>query len=197
MSEKQVRVLGSRPIHSGRVFNLRAEEIEYRDGHRATLDLIGHPGAAVILPLFDNGDVALVRQYRHATGGEWLLEVPAGTLNPGESPEVCAVRECAEEAGWRPRRIVPLGYLWTTPGFTDERIWIYVGLDLEEANQELDEDEELSVERMPLTAALGLALRGGIDDGKSIAALTRAASYLGVSADGPGSLPSSRSIERI
>lgn len=181
MSQAAAKVLSTREIHSGRVFDLRVEEVELPNGRRAVLELIRHPGAAVVVPLLESGDVLLVRQYRHAAGGEWLLEVPAGTLNPGELPEVCAARECAEEAGFRPRTLVPLGYLWTTPGFTDEKIWIYLGRDLEPAPQDLDEDENLSVERRPLAEALRLALVGGIDDGKSIVALARAAAYLDVS----------------
>lgn len=181
MGDELGRILRVRRIHVGRVFTLRSEEVELPGGRRTTLDLIRHPGAAVVVPLLDSGEVVLVRQYRHATG-EWLLEVPAGTLNPGESPERCAERECAEEAGYRPRALVPLGYHWTTPGFTDEKIWIFLGTGLEEAAQQLDDDENLSVERLPLARALSLALRGGIDDGKSIAALVRAAAYLGVSA---------------
>ena len=180
-SETEAKILSVRQVHSGRVVNLRLEEVEMPNGRRTTLELIRHPGAAVIVPVLESGEVLLVRQYRHAARGEWLLEVPAGTLNAGEEPVACAERECAEEAGFRPRRLVPLGYLWTTPGFTDERIWIYLGLDLEPAPQNLDDDENLSVERMPLRDALALALSGGIDDGKSIAALARAASYLGVS----------------
>lgn len=178
---REAMILGVKQVHSGRVVNLRLEEIEMPNGRTTTLELIRHPGAAVIVPVLESGEVLLVRQYRHAARGEWLLEVPAGTLNAGEEPVACAERECAEEAGFRPRKLVALGYLWTTPGFTDERIWIFLGLDLEPAAQNLDEDENLTVERLPLRDALRLALDGGIDDGKSIAALTRAAAYLGVS----------------
>ena len=174
------KVLGAREVHSGRVVNLRLEEVEMPNGRRTTLELIRHPGAAVVVPVLESGEVLLVRQYRHAAKGSWLLEVPAGTLDAGEEPAACAARECAEEAGFRPRRLVPLGYLWTTPGFTDERIWIFLGLELAPAEQQLDDDENLSVERLPLADALRLALNGGIDDGKSIAALARAAAYLGV-----------------
>jgi ADP-ribose pyrophosphatase len=181
MANEQAKVLGTRPVHAGRVVNLRLEEVEMPNGRRTTLELIRHPGAAVVVPVLDSGEVVLVRQYRHAAGASWLLEVPAGTLNPGEEPAECAERECAEEAGFRPRKLVPLGYLWTTPGFTDEKIWIFLATALEPAAQQLDDDENLTVERLPLGEALALALRGGIDDGKSIAALVRAAAYLGVS----------------
>jgi len=128
--------------------------------------------------------VLLVRQYRHAAAKRWLLEVPAGKLDPGEGAEPGAARECEEETGFRPGRLVPLGGIWTTPGFTDEWIHLFLALDLVAGRQDLQEDESLSVERMPLGAALELALAGGIDDGKSIAALLRAARYLGVSPSG-------------
>ena len=174
------RVLASRTIHDGRVVKLRLEEVELPGGRRSSLELVAHPGAAAIVPVDERGEVLMVRQYRHATGGEWLLEVPAGKLDPGESPERCAARECEEETGFRPGRLEPLGWIWTTPGFTDERIWLFLASDLAAGRQDLQEDESLTVERLPLARALALALRGGIDDGKSIAGLVRAAAHLGV-----------------
>jgi ADP-ribose pyrophosphatase len=183
---EKARVLESRTVHEGRVIRLRLEEIELPGGRRSRLELVAHPGAAAIVPVDDGGDVLLVRQYRHATGGEWLLEVPAGKLDPGESPERCAERECEEETGFRPAQLHSLGWIWTTPGFTDERIWLYLATGLAPGRQDLQEDEALSVERLPLARALALALAGGIDDGKSIAALVRAAAHLGVA---PASVP--------
>jgi ADP-ribose pyrophosphatase len=190
MSESRggARVLSSRPIHDGRVVRLRVEEIELPSGRRATLELVHHPGATAIVPLDADDNVLLVRQYRHATGGEWLLEVPAGKLDPGETPERCAARECEEETGFRPAELVPLGWIWTTPGFTDERIWLFLARGLEAGRQDLQDDEALSVERWPLAAATAGALGGDIADGKSVVALLRAASYLGMLA-APGSPP--------
>jgi ADP-ribose pyrophosphatase len=176
---ERATVVSSREIYEGRVVRLRAEEILLPGGRRSNLELISHPGAAAIVPVDADGNVLLVRQYRHATGGHWLLEVPAGKLDPDETPESCAVRECEEETGTRPGELVPLGWIWTTPGFTDERIWLFLARELERGRQDLQEDEELSVERLPLAEALERALAGGIDDGKSIAALVRAARYLG------------------
>jgi ADP-ribose pyrophosphatase len=176
------RVLARREVHDGKVVKLRVEEIELPSGRRSTLELVSHPGAAAIVPLDADGRVLLVRQYRHATGGAWLLEVPAGKLDPGETPEQCARRECEEETGFRPRELTPLGWIWTTPGFTDERIWLFLARDLEPGRQDLQADEALAVERMPLADAVARALAGGIDDGKSIAALTRAARWCA----GPG-----------
>jgi ADP-ribose pyrophosphatase len=177
------RVLSSRSVHEGRVVRLRVEEIELPSGRRSTLELVRHPGAAAIVPLTAEGEVLMVRQYRHATGGHWLLEVPAGKLDPGESPEHCAARECEEETGFRPTELVPLGWIWTTPGFTDERIWLYLGRGLVPGRQDLQADEALSVERLPLAEAHARALAGGIDDGKSIAALARAVAHSGADAE--------------
>jgi ADP-ribose pyrophosphatase len=177
----RARVLATRPVHDGRVISLRVEEIELPGGRRSTLELVRHPGAAAIVPLDASGQVLLVRQYRHATGGHWLLEVPAGKLDPGERPEACAARECEEETGFRPAELVPLGWIWTTPGFTDERIWLYLARGLEPGRQDLQDDEALALERLPFGEALARALGGGIDDGKSVAALLRAAAHLGVS----------------
>lgn len=174
--------MSTEPVYAGRVISLRIEEIELPNGRRSRLELIDHPGAAAIVPVDEEGRVLLVRQYRHATGGVWLLEVPAGKLDPGEEAAAGAARECEEETGFRPGRLVPLGGIWTTPGFTGEWIDLFLATDLVPGRQDLQEDESLSVERLPLAEALRLGLDGGIDDGKSIAALTRAARYLGVSA---------------
>ncbi|KAB2965073.1 MAG: NUDIX hydrolase [Thermoanaerobaculia bacterium] len=177
----RARVLSTRTVHEGRVVALRLEEIELPTGRRSTLELVRHPGAAAIVALDEDGRVLLVRQYRHATGGRWLLEVPAGKLDPGESPETCAARECEEETGFRPAELVPLGWIWTTPGFTDERIWLFLARGLVPGRQDLQADEELTLERLPLAEALARALDGGINDGKSIAALARAAAHFGIS----------------
>lgn len=179
-AERGARLLGSESIYAGRVVKLRRDEIELPGGRRSALEVIAHPGAAAIVPLDADGRVLLVRQYRWSPGGRWLLEVPAGKLDPGEAPAEAALRECEEETGYRPGQLDPLGGIWTTPGFTDEWIHLFLARDLAPGRQDLQEDEALTVERLPLSEALRLALEGGIDDGKSIAALTRTARLLGV-----------------
>jgi len=173
----EFEALGTRSVYKGRVVDLSLERLRLPNGSICELELIRHPGAAAVVPLDRGEQVILVRQYRHATGG-WLLEVPAGKLDPGESPEACAAREVEEETGFRAGRLVPMGWIWTTPGFTDEKIWLYLGLDLEPTRQNLQADEALTVERCPLTLAVDRAARGEILDGKSICALLRAPHFL-------------------
>lgn len=168
------QVLTSREIYSGRVFDLREELVRLPNGHEMRLQLIHHPGAAAVVPLDADDHVLLLRQYRHATG-RWLLEVPAGTLSGGESPAECARRELIEEAGHRAAKFRELGWIWTTPGFTDERIWLYLATGLEPAAQQLDDDEVMTLERLPFDEAVRRAASGEIEDGKSVCALLRAA----------------------
>lgn len=169
--------LSRREIHEGRIVRLSVDTVRLPNGRVHDLEMIRHPGAAAVVPLLDDGSVLLVRQYRYATGG-WLLEVPAGKLDAGEPPEVCAIREVEEETGFRAGRLDPLGWIWTTPGFTDERIWLYLARDLVPATQNLQQDEVLSVVTMPVGEAVEKAARGEIVDGKSVAALFRASRAL-------------------
>src|SRR5262245_21912210 len=167
-------VVSSRRVHDGRVVKLSVEEVRLPNGNLVSLEVIRHPGAAAVVPLDGNGDVILVRQYRHATG-TWILEIPAGKLDhPGEPPDACARREVEEETGFRAGTLIPLGWIWTTPGFTDERIWLYLARDLTPARASLQADEVLTVDRLPLAEAARRAADGEITDGKSVCALFRA-----------------------
>ena len=172
MSENPL--LDRRAIYSGRVVNLSVDRVRLPNGSVCELELIRHPGAAAVVPVDAEGQVLLIRQYRHAAGG-WLLEIPAGKLDPGESPETCAMREVEEETGYRPGALVSLGWIWTTPGFTDEKIWLYLARELTRSKQDLQDDEVLTVERYPLDQAVVMAAAGEIHDGKSVCALLRAA----------------------
>jgi ADP-ribose pyrophosphatase len=165
--------LSSRSIYRGRVVDLSLERVRLPNGKEAELEVIHHPGAAAVLPFLGQREVLLIRQHRHCAGGA-VLEVPAGTLNPGETPEICARREVEEETGYRPGRLEPLGWIWTTPGFTDEKIHLFAAYDLTPGRQDLDHDEVLALERLSFEEALRLAAGGGISDAKSIATLFRA-----------------------
>jgi ADP-ribose pyrophosphatase len=171
------KLLESLSQYDGRVVKLSVDRVKLPNGRETTLEMIRHPGAAAVVPLDAENKVHLVRQYRYATAG-WILEVPAGKLDRDEQPRVCAVREVEEETGLVPGRLIELGWIWTTPGFTDEKIWLYLATELEAGRQTLQEDEVLNVVTLPLEEAVRLAATGEIRDGKSVCALLRAAHHL-------------------
>src|SRR5262249_37793494 len=135
-------------------------------------------GSAVIVPLFDDGTVALVRQYRHPANG-YLLEVPAGTLNAGEDPARGAARELEEELGFVPGKLELLSTFFVSPGFCSEKMWLYLATELTATTQHLDEDEVIEVVRLPLSKALQMTERREIEDAKTIIGLLLTASHRG------------------
>jgi len=161
--------LGGREVFSGRTVRLTVDRVRLPNGREMELEIIRHPGAAAVVPLLPDGDVLMVRQYRYATGG-FILEVPAGKLDPGEGPEACARREVEEETGYRVGKLEALGSIWTSPGFTDERIWLYLATGLSQTEQKLGQDEVLSLERVPFARAVAMAASGEIPDAKSTCA---------------------------
>ncbi len=175
--KKKLELVGSREAWRGRMLAVSIDSVKLPNGASVDLEIVRHPGAAAVVPVDAEQNVILVRQTRYATGGQ-LLEVPAGKLDAGEAPEACARRELAEEAGLRPRKLVPMGSIWTSPGFTDERIWLYLATELEPVPQALEADEDLEIEKLPLRQALEQALRGDIVDAKTVCALMRAPRYL-------------------
>ena len=154
------------------------ERVTLPNGNSVELDIVHHPGAAAVVPFVSEREVLLIRQYRHATGGT-LYEVPAGKLDDGEAPALCAARELEEEAGCRAGRLVELGWIWTTPGFTDERIHLFAAFELEPVATRHEEDEWIEPVRMPLDRALELVWRGELNDAKSALALLHAARRVG------------------
>ena len=162
----------------GAMLEMVTEEVELPGGRRATLDLIRHPGASAIVPFLSDDEVLLIRQYRYAAGG-YIHEVPAGKLDPGESPETCAIRELEEETGKKAGRLESLGSILTTPGFTDERIHLFAAFDLEAGERNLDDDELIELVPMPLTQALEMVWSDQLPDAKSALALLQAARRVG------------------
>ena len=146
------------------------------NGRDVELDLVEHPGAAAIVPFEDDDTVLLIRQYRYAAGGT-IWEVPAGKLD-GEAPQVCAARELEEEVGRRAGRLEALVSIWTTPGFTDERIHLFAAFDLETIPPRREEDEIIEVVPTPFSKALEMVFSGELDDAKSALALLHAAHRL-------------------
>ncbi len=170
--------MAERRAYKGVFLEMRTEEVTLPNGATLELDIVRHPGAAAVVPFVSDDDVLLIRQYRYAAGGT-IYEVPAGKLDAGEAPEACAARELEEEAGQRAGRLEALGAIWTTPGFTDERIHLFSAFDLEATPQRLQEDEIIEIVRMPLGAALELVWSGELSDAKSALALLHAAHRLG------------------
>ncbi len=176
-------LISSRHIYRGRVVDLSVDRVRLPNGNVTELEMIRHPGAAVALPIETSEDgltyALLVRQYRYAADG-WLLEVPGGKLDGPEDPEACARREIVEEIGMEAGELVGLGSILTTPGFTDERIWLYLARDLRPVAEgpALEADEVLEVERIPLDEAFSMATDGRIADAKTVASLLRAAVLL-------------------
>ena len=160
----------SRTIHKGRVVTLNVEDVTLPNGNQTQLEVIRHPGASAVVPMTDAGNVLLVRQYRHAAGG-YILEVPAGKLDPGEDPETCAARELEEEAGVVAGELHKLGSILTTPGFTDEVIHLYLATKLQPGAQALEHDEDLTVEEVSFDEAIRLCVAGDLRDAKSVCAL--------------------------
>lgn len=164
-------------IYKGRIITLGLEQVTLPNGLTTTLEIVRHPGAAAVVALAGDGTVALIRQFRHAAGG-FIWEIPAGVLHPGEDPAACAARELAEETGLAAGDLVALGSVLPSPGFCDERIHLFLARDLREVGQNLEHDEVLTVEQVPLAQALAMVAQGRIEDAKSIAGLHRAVAYL-------------------
>lgn len=159
-----------RPVLKLGVVDIGIESAALPNGVTVDLAVIRHPGASAIVAIDANGAIFLLTQYRHAVGG-WLKEIPAGCINAGETPRVCAERELREEAGLIAGQWDQLGTIVTIPSFCDERITLFLARDLAGADRELDHDEVINVEPVPLDEALMMIRRGEIFDAKTIAAL--------------------------
>jgi 8-oxo-dGTP pyrophosphatase MutT (NUDIX family) len=165
--------IASNHIHRGRVIDVSSERLKYSNGQEYEIDFVRHPGAAAVVAVDDAGRVCLVRQYRHGIA-DFLWEIPAGKLDKGEAPEVCAVRELAEETGVAARRWTPLGLYVPAPGIFSEVIHLYLANDLDVGTPKPDADEELELNWMPLGEAIERVLKGEWNDGKTAMALLRA-----------------------
>ncbi len=161
-------------VKRGFEVRVTSEVVTLRNGRKIALDIVRHPGASAVVPFVSPTQVLLIRQYRHAAGG-MILEVPAGKLDPGDTPESCAARELEEEAGQRAGRLENLGWIFTTPGFTDEVIHLFAAYDLTEVPTRREADEVIELVPTPFAEALELVWRGELTDAKSALALLHAA----------------------
>lgn len=165
----QPKVVASETVYSGRVFSVTCDTIE-EDKHSYKREVVRHHGSAVIIPVFDDGTVALVQQYRHPAV-KYLIEAPAGTLNEGEDPAAGATRELEEELGVVATRMEKLSEFFVSPGFLEEKMWVFLATGLSETQQNLDEDEIIDIVRVPFTQALEMIQDGEIEDAKTIIGL--------------------------
>ena len=169
--------LSTARVFDGKVFDVDRDRLRMPNGREVTIDVVRHVRSVVLVPVPEPGHVILIRQYRHPVN-RFLWELPAGSVDPGEEPDQAASRELEEETGYRPGRLEPLGWVWTTPGFSNEIIHLYLALDLVPANQALQDDEVLTVERLALEEAVARALDGRLHDSKSVCCVLRAARRL-------------------
>ncbi len=167
MAEK---LLESQQIFKGKILTVKIDQVLLQNGNKSTREVVFHPGAVAVLPILANGDLILVKQFRYPVGVE-LLEVPAGKLDENESPKECALRELEEETGYKAQRIEYIGYIFTTPGFSNEKIYLYVAMDLIKTVQNLDQDELLKVEILRPQEVLNKCLNGEIIDAKTLSLL--------------------------
>lgn len=175
-------MIASRPIYEGRIVNLALDTVRFPDGSTGELEMIRHSGAAAVLPVLgdpasEDPEIVLVRQYRYASGGT-MLEVPAGRPDePGEDWEICARRELREETGLTAERLVHLTTIFTTPGFTDERIHLFMATGLTNGDRSLDADEFVETEVFRLSQTVELIRTGEITDAKTICTILYAATF--------------------
>ena len=173
------QILGSQEIYRGRVFDVTVDTI--REGDKTyQREVVHHPGSAVIIPVFEDGTISLVRQYRHPAV-RFLLEAPAGTLNRGEAPEQGAARELEEELGLLAGQLEKLSEFFVSPGFCEEKMWIYLATELTETSQQLEDDEIVEVVRLPFSQALSMITTGEIEDAKTIIGIMLTAPRVGPS----------------
>jgi 8-oxo-dGTP pyrophosphatase MutT (NUDIX family) len=164
-------------VFTGRAIEVKVEEVRLPNDHVATLDIVHHPGGAAIVALDEDGRVCLVRQYRHAANG-YIWEFPAGKIDHEEPPLETAKRELEEEAGRRAREWRSLGDFLPSPGFLTEVVYLFLATGLTEVSNKLEASEVLEAHWLPFDEVMRMAQSGELRDGKSLAALLRAAPYV-------------------
>lgn len=176
--EHTEKTLSEDTIFTGRIITVKQRQVQLENGGLRDRELVFHPGGAAVLPVDDEGNVYLIRQFR-APFGEQVLEIPAGKLERGEEPFSAAKRELAEETGFTAAHYFDLGQMWPTVGFCNEKIYIYMATGLSAGQTHPDEDEFISVVKMPLETAWNMCMEGGIVDAKTLVALLKARRLLG------------------
>ncbi|MFQ6608470.1 MAG: NUDIX domain-containing protein [Fidelibacterota bacterium] len=159
--------MSTRQVYRGRLLDIRVDEVELPDGSYSTREYTIHPGAVVVIPVLPDGKILLIRQFRYPIG-RVEIELPAGKIDPGETPEETLQRELVEETGFRAGKITSLAEIHPCVGYSDERMWMFLAENLEEETPDTDEDEFIEVEPMELSECLQLVRSGEIKDVKTI-----------------------------
>ena len=162
-----------RTVWSGRVFDLNVEETTLPDGRKTAIEVIRHPGSSGIVPIDESRSVILIRQFRPAIAG-FIWEIPAGTMRPGEDPLECARRELQEECGLLAQKFEKLGDILVAPGYSDERIHLFMATELTSCDRNLDEDEFLTTHPFPYNQVMEMIEKGEIEDAMTIVGLQMA-----------------------
>jgi ADP-ribose diphosphatase len=170
-------LIGRQDIYRGRVFGVSLSSFQSETKGEVSIEIVHHNGGAGTLPVFEDGTIALVRQWRYPIG-RYTLEISAGRIEVGQSPEEAGLRELEEEMGLRAREMQKLGEFYVAPGWCEEKIHVYLARGLEASSQKLDDDEEIEVVRLSFDDALALVRSGEIEDAKSIITLLLAAPLL-------------------
>jgi 8-oxo-dGTP pyrophosphatase MutT (NUDIX family) len=176
-NELKETVIGTEEIYRGKIVHLQVHTVHLPDGKEAKREVVQHRGAVCIVPITDDGNVLLIRQFRLAAG-EALLEIPAGTLEPGETPAACAARELEEETGFRAGTLRPLFSAFLAPGYSSELIHAFLATDLMPGSTHMDEDEKVVLAPMPLVEVQQRILDGELRDAKTIASILVAAQLM-------------------
>jgi ADP-ribose pyrophosphatase len=175
--EAKAKINRSTKIYSGKHFSFVTEDIILPNGVTSEIAMVRHPGSTAIIPLLGDYTIVMTRQYRHPVG-EYIVEIPAGTLNPGETPLHCAKRELEEETGFIANEFIELSHIHMLPAYSDEKIFLYLAKDLTVSQQNLDQDEIIHIVKYTFDDAMQLINQGRITDALTIMAIYRAWVYL-------------------
>jgi ADP-ribose pyrophosphatase len=166
------RTQSSKKVFDGKLLQVYYDDAKLPDGSTSSREWIKHPGACAVVPIFDNNDIMLIKQFRYPMA-QIFYEVPAGKIDPGETPDSTAERELLEEAGLTCERLYYIGHFYPAIGYADEVIHIYAGIGLAQVDSNTDSDEFVVNERLPFTEAMEMISNGEINDGKTIICLQR------------------------